>query len=111
MPRAPAYLRTSLGAALAWELLSEVFPHPGEWEQPVIQVSVPAAPGSRQQTQRLLLLRPLGTHEKRQEDAVSPLRVVRYVEERLINGAISTELALVRFTLLLGPARTRWVIS
>ena len=60
-------------------LVSEVFAHPGEEEQPVIQVSLPIAPGARQQTQRLL--RPLGIDEKRQEAAVSPLRVVRYVEE------------------------------
>jgi hypothetical protein len=60
-------------------LVSEVFAHPGEEEQPVIQVSLPAAPGARQQTQQLL--RPLGIDAKNQETAVSPLRVVRYVEE------------------------------
>ena len=60
-------------------MVSEVFAHPGEEEQPVIQVSLPAAPGARQQTQRLL--RPLGIDEKQQEAALSPLRIVRYVEE------------------------------
>ena len=60
-------------------LVSEAFAHPGEEEQPVIQVSLPAASGARQQTQKLL--RPLGIDDKKQEAAVSPLRVVRYVEE------------------------------
>ena len=65
--------------AVVQGLVSEVFAHPGEEEQPVIQVSLPAASGARQLTQRLL--RPLGIDEKRQDAAVSPQRVVRYVEE------------------------------
>lgn len=60
-------------------LVSEVFAHPGEEEQPVIQVSLPEALGARKQAQKLL--RPLGIDEKKQEAAVSPLGVVRYVEE------------------------------
>ena len=65
--------------AVVREVMAEAFSHPGEEEQPVIHIAMPSAQDARRQTQKMLA--PLGVDPKSREIAVSPERVVRYVEE------------------------------
>ena len=60
-------------------LASEAFAHPGEEELPVIRVTLPASPAGRKETTKLL--GSLGVEGRDGEFAVSPTRVIRYVEE------------------------------
>ena len=65
--------------AIVHEMVAEAFSHQGEEERPVISVSLPAAPGPRRQLDRFLV--PLGVDKKAADARVSPVQLVRYVEE------------------------------
>ena len=65
--------------AILQGMTSEVFAHAGEEERAVISLTLPAAPGARRNVRRLL--GPLASGEGEAESKVSPVQLVRYVEE------------------------------
>jgi hypothetical protein len=60
-------------------MVSEVFAHPGQEEQSLIRINLPAASGARRKVAKMLA--PMGIEERGPEARTSPAKVIRYVEE------------------------------
>ncbi len=84
--------------ALARDIVSDAFAHPGDEERAVIHVELPKAPDSRKLA--LKLLTPLGVDGRSGEARVTPGSVIRYVEE--VHGVPILRVDVTKQEVLLG---------